>query len=124
IPKDIEGYELSTLIKNAIGSEGIKVQKEGNCLDRKWWITFETIPGRQNLPIVTKDNLVFEGEEINFNVGRGIEGRTWHSHIEGDFLSVRRENPHVAVTVNGYRAVCLSNCSFSYFDSGIPTLTS
>ncbi|XP_063605340.1 fibrocystin-L-like [Penaeus indicus] len=124
IPFGVEDWALDEMIESALGTSGMAVSRSGICTLYTWHIEWKENPGRKELSSVDISGLTFDGEKINMNVDRSREGKLWHDPIEGDFLTVRSEEPQVFVRVNGYSAACTGACAFAFDDSGVPSLSS
>ncbi|XP_064089363.1 fibrocystin-L-like [Macrobrachium nipponense] len=121
---DVSPHVLEEMVNGALGTTGIDVRQWGTCNTRKWTVEWLEDPGPKPLITVDDSQLVFDGDSFSFTVSRDQDGRLWHDPIVADFVIVHREEPHVSVTVNGYSAACLGDCSYAFDASGAPTLSS
>ncbi|XP_068231985.1 fibrocystin-L-like [Palaemon carinicauda] len=123
ISPDVSNYELEEMVKTALGVDGIRIQQHADkCRHQNWVIHWLEDPGKKELAVANSTGLSFNGSYLLLNAKRQLEGHVSHEPITADFLSVRREEPHVAVTVNGYRSACLGNCAFFYDGNSGPSL--
>ncbi|ROT65416.1 putative fibrocystin-L [Penaeus vannamei] len=124
IPFDVTDWALDEMIEAALGTSGMLVTRYGICTRYDWYIEWKENPGLKELSSIDDSGLTFDGEKITSFVDRRREGKLWHDPIEGDFLTVRSEEPQVFVRVNGYSAACTGSCGFTFDDSGAPSLSS
>ncbi|KAG7162645.1 Fibrocystin-L-like 5, partial [Homarus americanus] len=106
--------EVQDLIAGGLGVKGVEVTGQGNCYGFSWYIEWTEHPGRKTLAKVNDEDLVFDGDSLSLGIRRVAEGKILHSPLSLDFLTVRRTEPYVAVTVYRYPAGCSSDCSFTY----------
>ncbi|ROT76059.1 putative fibrocystin-L isoform X3 [Penaeus vannamei] len=122
----VSASELQTVIERSLGVAGVQVRsgdEQESCGERKWHLEWVALPGRQELLVPSASNLLVGGA-VNIRATREEAGSIVHSRVSSQFFSVRRTQPHVSLTVRGYRAVCLGKCSFTYTDTSTPRLTS
>ncbi|XP_068236296.1 fibrocystin-L-like [Palaemon carinicauda] len=125
ISPNIHPTTFKEMLNNAFGTSTFRVQKRGDCDYASYFFEWLDNPGQKEIPIIDETKLVFDGKPGTIiTPRRQDEARNWHDPISGGFFTTRRAEPHVAVTVGGYRSACVTDCSFQYNSNGIPSVSS
>ncbi|KAJ8313322.1 hypothetical protein KUTeg_009108 [Tegillarca granosa] len=122
--------ELKNLIEINFPDAGVvSVEREGNCANFNYTVTFLTRPGKQpklqirDMGLEVSDTGGLTGSNVSVSLVVLEHGRLMYQPITGDLLRTSHDKPQVAVNINGIPSICSGDCKFEWTQASTPTVT-